>query len=103
MCTPWIELVLMWGLSIGQTKHYKFKPFWNSYVGVMRIRWFSNFQWKQFIHTVESFDFVGANFVDILPICGDVILLIHGFSVSKKTTSFKIRFHGGCKFVGEGY
>lgn len=82
MCTPWIELVLMWGLCIGQTKHYKFKPFWKSYVGVMKIRWLSNFQWKQFIHTVESFDFVGANFVDILPICGDVILWIHGFSFS---------------------
>lgn len=35
----WIELVLMWGLCIGQTKHYKFKLFWNSYVDVMRIRW----------------------------------------------------------------
>lgn len=31
---------------------------------------------------MESFDFVGANFVDILPICGDVILWIHGFSFS---------------------
>lgn len=31
---------------------------------------------------MESFDFVGANFVDILPICGDVILWIHGFLVT---------------------
>lgn len=46
---------------------------------------------------MESFDFVGTNFVDILPICGDVILL-----VSQKTTYFKIRFRGGCKFVREG-
>lgn len=33
---------------------------------------------------MESFDFVGASFVNILPICGDVISWIHGFPVRVK-------------------
>lgn len=61
---------------------------------------------RKFHHTVESFNFVGANLWGLWVlslICGDVISWIHQLSVSVgKTNSFIVSFRRGCKFRGWG-